>query len=77
VFLVGILEGFLPGMARYGGASSVRFLFGVVIYQRSQGYFLHPLFMAKFRLDYIWLDGYQPTANIRTKAQLIEADVAE
>ena len=33
--------------------------------------------MAKFRLDYIWLDGYQPTANIRTKAQLVEVDAAE
>ena len=33
--------------------------------------------MAKFRLDYIWLDGYQPTANIRTKAQIIEVDGAE
>ena len=33
--------------------------------------------MAKFRLDYIWLDGYQPTANIRTKAQIIEVDAAE
>jgi glutamine synthetase len=30
--------------------------------------------MANFRLDYIWLDGYQPTANIRTKAQIIEVD---
>ena len=33
--------------------------------------------MAKFRLDYIWLDGYKPTANIRTKAQIIEVDAAE
>ena len=30
--------------------------------------------MPKFRLDYIWLDGYQPTANIRTKSQMLEAD---
>jgi glutamine synthetase len=30
--------------------------------------------MAKFRLDYIWLDGDQPTANLRTKAQIIELD---
>ena len=32
--------------------------------------------MTKFRLDYIWLDGYKPTANIRTKAQIIEVDAA-
>ena len=30
--------------------------------------------MTKYRMDYVWLDGYQPTANIRTKAQIIEAD---
>ena len=30
--------------------------------------------MSKARLDYIWLDGYQPTANIRTKSQMIEAE---
>ncbi len=30
--------------------------------------------MPKFRLDYIWLDGYQPTANIRTKSQMLDAD---
>ena len=29
---------------------------------------------ANFRLDYIWLDGYQPTANIRTKSQMLDAD---
>ena len=29
--------------------------------------------MAKLRLDYIWLDGYTPTANIRTKSQVLEA----
>ena len=43
------LEGILPGMARYGGASGVRFLFGVVIYPRSQGYFLYPPFCAKIK----------------------------
>ena len=31
--------------------------------------------MTLVRLDYIWLDGYQPTANIRTKAQVIDADL--
>lgn len=30
--------------------------------------------MAKYRLDYVWLDGYKPTANIRTKAQILELD---
>jgi glutamine synthetase len=25
------------------------------------------------RLDYVWLDGYKPTANIRTKAQVLES----
>ena len=30
--------------------------------------------MPKYRLDYVWLDGYQPTANIRTKAQIVELD---
>jgi glutamine synthetase len=33
--------------------------------------------MTHFRLDYIWLDGYQPTANIRTKAQIIETDTVD
>ena len=30
--------------------------------------------MPNTRLDYIWLDGYQPTANIRTKSQTLGAD---
>ena len=30
--------------------------------------------MTKYRMDYIWLDGFQPTANIRTKAQIVERD---
>jgi glutamine synthetase len=33
--------------------------------------------MAHFRLDYVWLDGYKPTANIRTKAQIIEIDTVD
>ena len=28
--------------------------------------------MTMIRLDYVWLDGNQPTANIRTKAQMLE-----
>ena len=28
--------------------------------------------MTGYRLDYIWLDGYEPTANIRTKSQIVE-----
>ena len=43
------LEGILLGMARYDGARGFRFLFGVVIYPRSQGYFLHPLFCVKIK----------------------------
>lgn len=30
--------------------------------------------MAKFRLDYIWLDGYTPVANLRTKCMIKEFD---
>ncbi len=30
--------------------------------------------MPNIRLDYIWLDGYQPTANIRTKSQILDTD---
>ena len=26
--------------------------------------------MSYVRLDYVWLDGYAPTTNIRTKAQV-------
>jgi glutamine synthetase len=33
--------------------------------------------MTHFRLDYVWLDGYKPTANIRTKAQIIETDTVD
>lgn len=28
----------------------------------------------EIRLDYVWLDGYEPTANIRTKAQVVPTD---
>ena len=28
--------------------------------------------MAKYRLDYIWLDGYEPVPNLRTKCQMKE-----
>ncbi len=30
--------------------------------------------MAKYRLDYIWLDGYSPVQNLRTKCMLKEFD---
>jgi hypothetical protein len=26
--------------------------------------------MAKYKLEYIWLDGYEPTANLRSKTQI-------
>ena len=28
--------------------------------------------MAKYKLEYIWLDGYEPTANLRSKTQIKE-----
>ena len=30
--------------------------------------------MTKFRLDYVWLEGEKPTANIRIKAQIVELE---
>ena len=30
--------------------------------------------MSMVRLDYVWLDGYKPTPNIRTKAQVVPGD---
>ena len=33
--------------------------------------------MSKIRLDYVWLDGYKPTANIRTKAQMLDLESFE
>ena len=30
--------------------------------------------MAKYRLDYIWLDGYEPVPNLRTKCQMKDFD---
>ena len=30
--------------------------------------------MSMIRLDYVWLDGYKPTPNIRTKAQVVSGD---
>ena len=30
--------------------------------------------MSMIRLDYVWLDGYKPTPNIRTKAQVVSSD---
>ena len=28
--------------------------------------------MAKSKLEYIWLDGYQPTQNMRSKTKIID-----
>ena len=30
--------------------------------------------MAKYKLEYIWLDGYQPAANLRGKTTVKEFD---
>ena len=30
--------------------------------------------MAKYKLEYIWLDGYTPTPNLRGKTQIKEFD---
>jgi glutamine synthetase len=30
--------------------------------------------MAKLKLEYIWLDGYQPVANLRSKTKIIDGD---
>src|ERR1700733_1459890 len=32
----------------------------------------HALKMAKYKLEYLWLDGYEPVANIRGKTQVKE-----
>ena len=32
--------------------------------------------MAKLKLEYIWLDGYQPVANLRSKTKIIDGDPA-
>jgi glutamine synthetase len=33
--------------------------------------------MAKIKLEYLWLDGYQPVANVRSKTKIIDGDVAQ
>lgn len=33
--------------------------------------------MAKLKLEYIWLDGYTPVANLRSKTKIIEGDPAK
>ncbi|WP_043582415.1 glutamine synthetase beta-grasp domain-containing protein [Geminisphaera colitermitum] len=33
--------------------------------------------MAKLKLEYIWLDGYTPVANLRSKTKIIEGDAAK
>jgi glutamine synthetase len=30
--------------------------------------------MAKLKLEYMWLDGYCPIANLRSKAKIVELD---
>ena len=30
--------------------------------------------MAKLKLEYLWLDGYTPVANLRGKTKIVEAD---
>ena len=30
--------------------------------------------MAKYKLEYIWLDGYEPVPNLRSKTQIKEFD---
>lgn len=32
--------------------------------------------MSKIKLEYIWLDGYQPVAGLRSKTKIIDGDVA-
>jgi glutamine synthetase len=32
--------------------------------------------MAKLKLEYLWLDGYEPVANIRGKTKIVEGDTA-
>jgi glutamine synthetase len=32
--------------------------------------------MAKLKLEFIWLDGYTPLANLRSKTKLIDGDPA-
>ena len=33
--------------------------------------------MAKIKLEYIWLDGYKPVANLRSKTKIIDGDPAK
>ena len=30
--------------------------------------------MAKLKLEYIWLDGYEPVANLRSKTKIVDGD---
>ena len=32
--------------------------------------------MAKLKLEYIWLDGYEPVANLRSKTKIVDGDPA-
>jgi glutamine synthetase len=40
------------------------------------GVILLPTHMAKLKLEYIWLDGYQPMAGLRSKTKIIDGDPA-
>jgi glutamine synthetase len=33
--------------------------------------------MAKIKLEYVWLDGYQPVANLRSKTKLVDGDAGK
>ncbi|MEX2044850.1 MAG: glutamine synthetase beta-grasp domain-containing protein [Opitutus sp.] len=33
--------------------------------------------MAKIKLEYVWLDGYQPVPNLRSKTKIIDGDVGK
>ena len=30
--------------------------------------------MSKYKLEYIWLDGYEPVPNLRSKTKIVEFD---
>ena len=32
--------------------------------------------MARIKLEYIWLDGYEPVQNLRSKTKVVDGDVA-
>ena len=32
--------------------------------------------MARIKLEYIWLDGYEPVQNLRSKTKVVDGDVS-